>query len=175
MRDITDDELNQLRERMHDTFEHFMKNRYRTLREVPYYICFIGMPPKEDGDAPFKVTANVDKGSSIMLLEQIMDRLKNPSEANTEVYAAGQERKFADLSEGELAEIMASLARMILSGVALKQVEKPLFTLVLWNQEQHGQYVSNCDRASNIKALREMADRLERGEDVRRQSDPRRN
>ena len=46
--------------------------------------------------------------------------------------------------------------------------DKALFVLVVFDDPGLAQYVSNAEREDVIKALREMADRLERRQDVPR-------
>jgi hypothetical protein len=81
--------------------------------------------------------------------------------------------RLEDLTEHELATLMTDLARTIeRRGLQRGLHPKPYFTLLLWNDPKVAQYVSNCERASMIAALRETADRLERNQDVRRRSFP---
>jgi hypothetical protein len=76
--------------------------------------------------------------------------------------------RLEDMTEPELAEFMTALARSIGGTAAHLGVERPLFVLVVFNDPALGQYISNCERADVIKAMRETASRLERKEDVTR-------
>lgn len=72
------------------------------------------------------------------------------------------------MTEPELRTFMNGCATAIVGEALHQDVEKPQFVLLLFNDPKLGQYVSNCNRQDIIKALRETADRLERGEDVPR-------
>ena len=73
-----------------------------------------------------------------------------------------------DMTEAELRLVMNNLANNVVATCANSGIEKPMFTLLLWNDPAVAQYISNCERADVIKALRECAARLERNEDVPR-------
>ena len=77
-------------------------------------------------------------------------------------------KKLEDMTEPELGELLATMARGIEFIAGHCGVEKPLFALVLFNDPKIGQYVGNCRREDIVLALRETADRLERHEDVAR-------
>jgi len=77
-------------------------------------------------------------------------------------------KRLDEMTEPELAELMTTLARRVGDGCALLGVERPWFLLVLFNDPKVGQYISNCERRDMIAAMRELADRLERREDVPR-------
>ena len=81
-------------------------------------------------------------------------------------------RRLEDLNEPELQMLMSTLAGGIEFLVGELGIERPLFTLLLWNDPQIAQYVSNCARAEMILALRESAERLERRQDVQRGEPP---
>ncbi|MGD9634495.1 MAG: hypothetical protein AB7I57_22855 [Pirellulales bacterium] len=77
-------------------------------------------------------------------------------------------KRLIDMTEPELKQMMTTLARRVRDGCAIMGVEKPMFVLVLFNDPAIGQYISNCERSDMIKAMRDLADRLERREDVPR-------
>lgn len=72
------------------------------------------------------------------------------------------------MTEPELAAVMQSLADMVVLACTELGVEKPLFSLLLWNDPKVAQYIGNCDRATIVAALRETADRLERRQTLER-------
>lgn len=77
-----------------------------------------------------------------------------------------------DMDEVELGSLMTLLAKSLERAAAKFLDEKPLFVLVLFNDPEIAQYVSNCDRSTTIAAMRETADRLERRDDVSRVAYP---
>ncbi len=81
-------------------------------------------------------------------------------------------KRLEDMTEPELSGLMKSLAKKVEEVCLSRGVGRPMFTLLLFNDPKVGQYVSNCDRASMVEALRETADRLERKQDVPRDGYP---
>ena len=77
-------------------------------------------------------------------------------------------KKLEDMTEPELKELMATMARGIEFIASHCEVEKPLFALLLFNDPKVAQYVGNCRREDMILAFREAADRLEQRQDVTR-------
>lgn len=77
-------------------------------------------------------------------------------------------KRLEDMTEPELAELLTLSAKAIEKEWRLYGVQKPHFCLVVFNDPALGQYISNCQRDSMIKAMRETADRLERRQDVPR-------
>jgi len=78
-------------------------------------------------------------------------------------------KKLETMTEPELRDLMNRCAQAVqITAVEFCGVEKPEFVLVLFNDPKVAQYVANCTRESMIEAMRETADRLERGEDVPR-------
>jgi hypothetical protein len=77
-------------------------------------------------------------------------------------------KQLTDMTEPELRELMNLMAAGVTAAAELSNVEKPYFTLLVWNDPHVGQYICNCERADVIKALRETADRLERRMDIPR-------
>jgi hypothetical protein len=77
-------------------------------------------------------------------------------------------KKLVNMTEPELRELLQMMGYMITRCAKEVNVEKPHFVLLLFNDPQVSQYVSNCTRESTIQALREAADRLEKQEDVTR-------
>ena len=77
-------------------------------------------------------------------------------------------KRLEDMTEPELRELCNTAGYAVEQACAVLGVEKPLFTLLLFNDPALAQYVSNCERQSMIEALRETADRLGRREDVTR-------
>lgn len=71
-----------------------------------------------------------------------------------------------DMTEPELREMTTS----ILNAIAVRLPPATHFAVVFWPPGDYkvGQYGSNCERAGMIKSLREVADRLERRQDVPR-------
>jgi len=74
-----------------------------------------------------------------------------------------------DMTEPELRELMEAMARSIEKMAFAMGVEKPQFALLVWNDPQIAQYISNCTRETMIQALRETTDRIERNQDVPRE------
>lgn len=68
------------------------------------------------------------------------------------------------MTEPELAKVMNNAA----TAVVRELPPKSLFVLLAFDDPKVAQYISNCQRADVIKALREAADRLEKKEDVER-------
>ena len=80
------------------------------------------------------------------------------------------QKRLEEMTEPELSQLMSTMARM-LDGHLRKFVKadtRPQFVLVVFDDPKVAQYVSSCERASMIEAMRETADRLERNEDVPR-------
>ncbi len=73
-----------------------------------------------------------------------------------------------DMTEPELRELMNATCRAILDTAKRRDVEPPLFVVVLFNDPKIAQYASNGTRSDIIAAMRETADRLERCDDVTR-------
>jgi hypothetical protein len=67
-----------------------------------------------------------------------------------------------EMTEPELRKLMNTLGSAIEITVEHLNIEKPLFCLILFNDPQVWQYISNCDRSDMIKALKETVTRLER-------------
>jgi hypothetical protein len=61
---------------------------------------------------------------------------------------------------------MATVCQSIGFACGYLGVEAPMFVVVLFNDPALGQYASNCQKSDIITAMRETADRLEKGEDV---------
>ena len=78
-------------------------------------------------------------------------------------------RELKDMTEPELGDLFRYVARRVEGAFADCRVAKPQFALLVWNDPQIAQYVSNCERSSMIQALRETADRLEQNQDVTRE------
>jgi len=82
----------------------------------------------------------------------------------------GHPLTMADMTEPQLELVMKNLACR--TEAALPPGPSPngkmLFTLLVFDEPQGGQYIGNCDRASIIQALRNTADRLEVRQDVPR-------
>ena len=77
-------------------------------------------------------------------------------------------KRLEDMTEPEIGELMAAMGNQITAVCAVLGVQRPLFTLLLFNDPAIAQYMSNCERSPMIRALRETADRLEAREDVTR-------
>lgn len=75
-------------------------------------------------------------------------------------------REFKYMTEPELGETMTAFAKAIVDTAEKMGVEKPHFTLVVFNDPEIAQYASNCRREDIIKAMRETADRLEKNQDL---------
>jgi hypothetical protein len=89
--------------------------------------------------------------------------------ADRAAHAAGDYRpapppRPADMTEPELRAHMRDLSRLIES----RSAAGTLFALLVFDGSTIGQYISNAERASMIKAFREFADGLDAGEDVPR-------
>lgn len=76
--------------------------------------------------------------------------------------------KLENLNEPQLRSMMRAMAQSVEIVAENFGCEKPLFTLLLFNDPKVGQYICNCQRAEMIQCLRETADRLERREDIPR-------
>lgn len=79
-------------------------------------------------------------------------------------------KRLEDMDERELAETMKAAARAIEAVLPPGPGPrgKSMFALVIFDDPQIAQYISSCNRADTIAAMRETADRLERREDVAR-------
>ena len=77
-------------------------------------------------------------------------------------------KKLKYLTEPDLRELMDAMGNQIKAVSAVLGVEPPLFVLLLFNDPEIAQYVSNCNRSDVVKALKEAASRLENREDVER-------
>ena len=77
-------------------------------------------------------------------------------------------KRLTDMTEPELQELLDLMATAVMEAANVSHVERPHFTLLVWNDPAVAQYVCNCERADVIKALREAADRLESRSDVPR-------
>jgi hypothetical protein len=79
-------------------------------------------------------------------------------------------KSLSEMTEPELQGYFAYLARLIESVLppGPSKRGKALFMLLVFDDPGMAQYVSNCDRATRVKALREAADRLEAREDIPR-------
>jgi hypothetical protein len=77
-------------------------------------------------------------------------------------------KRLEDMTEPELRQFCSACANSIELTAELLEVEKPLFVLVLFNDPKIAQYISNCERATTIEAMRETAERLEKRQDVTR-------
>jgi hypothetical protein len=88
-----------------------------------------------------------------------------------------EKKELKNMTEPELAKLMTGMARSIENVAKSQRVERPSFTLLVFDNAGVTQYISNCERESMILAMRETADRLERREEVDRVAfpDPERN
>jgi hypothetical protein len=77
-------------------------------------------------------------------------------------------RQLQDLNEAQLGTLMVGCAKAIEDTFDNLLMEQARFALVIFNDPKLGQYISNCDRKAMVEALRECADRMEKGEDVTR-------
>jgi len=78
--------------------------------------------------------------------------------------------RLLDMTEPELREylhLLASATESVLPDGPSRSGHA-LFVLLVFDDPQLAQYVSNCDRSTMVKALRECADRLESREDIER-------
>lgn len=73
------------------------------------------------------------------------------------------------MTEAELSVVMTAAADSVMGSFAAGEVETPLFCLIVFNNITNTQYISNCRRDEVIGALREVADRLERKQELARQ------
>ena len=81
-------------------------------------------------------------------------------------------RRLEELSHDELAQVMQLLASSFERFVKVLGIERMGFAILMWNHPRVVQYVSNCKRSEIVPALRELADKLERREDVERYCPP---
>jgi hypothetical protein len=72
------------------------------------------------------------------------------------------------MTEPEIEKFMSTCCLAITKIADRMNIEKPLFGLLVFNDPKVAQYASNCSRETLIKALREVADRLEKREDLPR-------
>jgi hypothetical protein len=73
-------------------------------------------------------------------------------------------RQLRDMTEPELRHYFNLLAKATESVLP----DNALFVLLVFDDPQIAQYVSNCSRENMVQALRETADRLESREDIPR-------
>lgn len=77
-------------------------------------------------------------------------------------------KRLEDMTEPELRELMNAAGKAVELTCTSMGVERPLFTLLLFNDPKIAQYVSNCRRSDMVAALRETAGRIGRREDTTR-------
>lgn len=77
-------------------------------------------------------------------------------------------RRFEDMTEPELRDLLNALARELEATAKAHGVERPHFCLLVFDDPKVAQYVANCRREDVIDAMRECADRLEGRQDVER-------
>ena len=79
-------------------------------------------------------------------------------------------KSLEDMTEGEISDIMIAAARAV--EAVLPRGAGPrgrsMFVLVVFDDPRIAQYISTCERASTIQAMRETADRLEARQDITR-------
>ena len=73
-------------------------------------------------------------------------------------------KRFEDMTEGELSDVMVSAARAVTAVLP----KKALFVLVCFDDPKIAQYISNAERAGVISSMRETAERLEKKQEVQR-------
>jgi hypothetical protein len=78
-------------------------------------------------------------------------------------------KKLEDMTEPELKEFCTACAMQMKVVAAVFEVENPLFVILLFNDTEVAQYVSNCSCETMADALREAAHRLEKRQDVPRE------
>lgn len=83
-------------------------------------------------------------------------------------------KSMRDMTEPELADYFNHLAAMVESVLPAGSSHSghALFVLLVFDDPKITQYVSNCDRANIVQALRECADRLEYKEIIQRVAFP---
>ena len=79
-------------------------------------------------------------------------------------------RLMKNMTEPELKRMFSGMAAMLEEVLPAGPSPKgcALFTLLVFDEPGLTQYVSNCDRSTMVRALREAADRLERQEVIPR-------
>lgn len=77
-------------------------------------------------------------------------------------------KKLVNMTEPELKRLCDAMGDSLKVVADAFGVESPLFTLLLWNDPKVAQYMSNCERATMIEALKETVKRLENKEDISR-------
>jgi len=77
-------------------------------------------------------------------------------------------KKLEFMNEVELRSLCNRVAAKVEEACMIEGVERPLFTVLLWNDPRVAQYVSNAQRPDVVQALRETVERFERQEDVTR-------
>lgn len=79
-------------------------------------------------------------------------------------------RRLGDMTEPELRgyfrDLAAATESILPAGPSSRG--RSLFVLIVFDDPGLAQYVSNCDRSTMVRALRECADRLESREDIPR-------
>lgn len=76
--------------------------------------------------------------------------------------------RLEDLTEDLIGSLMTGLARHIDHDLQMLLDGRPQFCLLVFNDPKVAQYISNCERSSMVKALREAADRIESRQDLSR-------
>ncbi len=79
-------------------------------------------------------------------------------------------RRLRDMTEPELRtymDLLPTATESVMADIPGRN-GKALFVLLVFDDPGLVQYVANCERADVIKALREVADRLESREDLAR-------
>jgi hypothetical protein len=93
---------------------------------------------------------------------------------NTQLYGisyvvgASMKKRLEDMTEPEIKQMMTDIGHGIDFQLSRHLIGKPMFTLIVFNDPKVGQYLSNCERPSMIVALKEVAERLEKKQDVPR-------
>ncbi len=81
---------------------------------------------------------------------------------------AEQLRELRNFTEPEMRVLMNDIAHAVVAASERHGLGGAQFALVLFNDPKVAQYVSSCERATMITAMRETAKRLERRQDVTR-------
>lgn len=76
-------------------------------------------------------------------------------------------RTLDNMTEPEITEYTTNCGIAIEYVAEKMDIEQPLFIVVLFNDPRVAAYVSNCDPLTTIEAMREVANRLEKREDIR--------
>ena len=89
-------------------------------------------------------------------------------EAHGQGVARTQQRMIRDLNEEERQALLRLLGNQVKTLCFALGIERPLFAILLNNDPAQSHWISNCESADLVKALRESADSFGTTQEVQR-------